>query len=118
MYGHRCGHWEESLELSTRFSVVSIDTGRDGQTCLAKRIFQARAGTRKCFPVQLTMNRIGKFPVDLYSAINIYTKSFELSRASISDTCSLVALELFFCDFSVPRPLLALVLATCGSPRQ
>ena len=42
---------------------------RDGQTCLAKPSYQARTGTRKCFPVQLTMNRIGNLPVDLYSAI-------------------------------------------------
>ena len=46
-----------------------VDTGRDGQICLAKPNFQARAGTRKLFPVQLTMNRIGNLPVDLYSAI-------------------------------------------------
>ena len=50
--------------------------------------------------------------------IYIYTKFFELSRASISNPCSLVALELFFCDFSVPRPLPALILAARGSPRQ
>ena len=43
---------------------------------------------------------------------------FELSRASISNPCSLVALELFFCDFSVLRPLPALILAASGSPRQ
>ena len=43
---------------------------------------------------------------------------FELSRASISNPCSLVALELFFYDFSVPRPLPALILAARGSPRQ
>ena len=54
--------------------IVSIeneqaDTGRDGQTCLAKPNFQARTGTRKFFPVQLTMNRIGNLPVDLHSAI-------------------------------------------------
>ena len=58
--------------ISTRFS-VSIenerDTGWDGQTCLAKSIFQARTETRKFFPVQLIMNRIGNLPVDLYSAI-------------------------------------------------
>ena len=48
--------------------------------------------------------------------INIYTKSFGLSRASISDPCSPVAVALFFCDFSVPWPLLALVLAARGSP--
>ena len=59
--------------VSTR-STVSIensqaDTGRDGQTCLAKRHVQARTGTRLFFPAQLTMNRIGNLPVDLYSAI-------------------------------------------------
>ena len=32
---------------------------RDTQTCLAKPNPQARTGTRKFFPVQLTMNRIG-----------------------------------------------------------
>ena len=37
------------------------DTGRDGQTCLAKPIFQARTGTRKFFLVSLTINRIGYF---------------------------------------------------------
>ena len=42
----------------------------------------------------------------------------QLSRASISNPCSLEALELFFFVFSVPRPLPALVLAACGSPRQ
>ena len=45
------------------------DTGRDGQTCLAKPNFQARTGARKLFPVQLTMNRIGNLSVDLFSAI-------------------------------------------------
>ena len=34
--------------------------------------------------------------------INISTKSFELSRASISDPCSLVALGLFFFRFLGP----------------
>ena len=59
--------------MSTRFSVSieneQADMGRDGQTCLAKPIFQARTGTRKFFPVQLIMNRIGNLPVDLYSTI-------------------------------------------------
>ena len=36
------------------------DTRRDGQTCLAKPHSQARTGMRIFFPVQLTMNRIGK----------------------------------------------------------
>ena len=59
--------------VSTRFSVSieneQADTGRDGQTCLTKPNFQARTGTGKFFPVQLTMNRIGNLPVDLYSTI-------------------------------------------------
>ena len=50
--------------LSKPRFIVSVEneqagTGRDGQTCLAKPNFQARTGTRKCFPVQLTMIRIG-----------------------------------------------------------
>ena len=36
------------------------DTKQDGRTCLAKPISQARTGTRKLFPAQLTMNRMGK----------------------------------------------------------
>ena len=36
------------------------DTRWDGQACPAKPNSQAQTGTRKCFPVQLTMNRIGK----------------------------------------------------------
>ena len=51
--------------VSTRFSVgienEQADTRRDSQTCLAKTNSQARTGTRKCFPVQLTMNRVGNF---------------------------------------------------------
>ena len=49
--------------VSTRFSVSiedeQADKRRDIQTCLAKPNSQARTGARKCFPVQLTMNRIG-----------------------------------------------------------
>ena len=78
------------------------------------------------FPVKLTTSRIGNLTrlihtLAIYVAIhttNIYTILFELSRASISNPCSLVALELFFYDFSVPRPLPALILAARGSPRQ
>ena len=54
----------------------------------------------------------------MMNVINMYTILFELLRASISNPCSLVALELFFCVFSVPRPLLSLILAARGSPRQ
>ena len=43
-----------------RNPVSKADTRRDGQICLAKPYSQARTGTRKCFPVQLTMDRIGK----------------------------------------------------------
>ena len=51
--------------VSTIFS-VSIEneqagTRQDSQTCLAKPNSQARTGSRKFFPVQLTMNRIGSF---------------------------------------------------------
>ena len=60
------------VRLSTRCSVSieneQADTGWDGQTCLAKPNFQARTGTRIFFPVELTMNRTGNLPVDLYSA--------------------------------------------------
>ena len=49
--------------VSTRFSVnienEQADTRWDSRTCLAKPNSQARTGTRKCFPVQLTVNRIG-----------------------------------------------------------
>ena len=45
--------------VSTRFSVSienkQADTGRDGQTCLAKPNFQAWTGTRNFFPGQLIM---------------------------------------------------------------
>ena len=51
--------------VNTRFSVnienEQADTRWDSQTCLAKPNSQARTGTRKCFPVQLTVNRIGNF---------------------------------------------------------
>ena len=40
------------------------DTRRDGQICLTKPNSQARTGTRKYFPVQLTMERIGKFTLN------------------------------------------------------
>ena len=36
------------------------DTRRDGQICLTKPNSQARTGTRIFFPVQLTLDRIGK----------------------------------------------------------
>ena len=42
---------------------------RGGQTCLAKQNYLARAGTRKLFPVQLTMMNEQDwqpYPVDLY----------------------------------------------------
>ena len=49
--------------VSTRFSVSieneQADTRRDSQICLAKPNSQARTGTKRLFPVQLTMNRIG-----------------------------------------------------------
>ena len=35
-------------------------TRRDGQICITKPNSQARTGTRIFFPVQLTMDRIGK----------------------------------------------------------
>ena len=43
-----------------RNPVSKADTRRDGQICLAKPNCQARTGTRNFFPVQLTMDRIGK----------------------------------------------------------
>ena len=50
---------------STTFSLPEYggeqaDTRRDGQTCLAKPNSQARTGTRKIPPVQLTLDRIDK----------------------------------------------------------
>ena len=50
------------------------DAGRDGRTCLARPISQARTrrGGKLIFPVELTTSRIGSqpYPVDPYSAIN------------------------------------------------
>ena len=50
--------------MSTRFSVSTeneqADTRRDGQICLTKPNSQAQTGTRKFFPLQLAMDRIGK----------------------------------------------------------
>ena len=50
--------------VSTRFSLSveneQADTRRDGQICLMKPNSQARTRTRELFPVQLTMDRIGK----------------------------------------------------------
>ena len=51
-------------QVSTRFSLrvdnEQADTRRDGQICLTKPNSQARTGTRKFFPVKLTMDKIGK----------------------------------------------------------
>ena len=40
------------------------DTKRDSQICLTKPNPQACTGTRKFFPVQLTMDRIGKLTLN------------------------------------------------------
>ena len=54
--------------VSTRFSRSveneQADTKRDSQICLTKPNPQACTGTRKFFPVQLTMDRIGKLTLN------------------------------------------------------
>ena len=65
VYGRKYNIWTPLRTLggipwvSTRFSVrienEQADTGRDGQTWLAKPNFQAWTGTRKFFPGQLIM---------------------------------------------------------------
>ena len=68
----------------------------------------------------LSIDRCRRNPGNLYNTFcykHLYYL-LELGLASISNPCSLVVLELFFCVFSVPRPFPALVLAAGGSPRQ
>ena len=49
------------------------DAGRDGRTCLARPNFQARTGTEKIFPVQLTTNRNGNLARLIYTLLYIMT---------------------------------------------
>ena len=63
--------------VSTRFGVSieneQADTRRDSHTYIAKPICQARTGTRKFFPVQLTMNRIGNFTRLMFTLLYMMT---------------------------------------------
>ena len=82
--------------VSTRFSVSieneQANTRRDSQTCLAKPNSQAQTGSRKCFPVQLTMNRIGNFTPACYRG------TLGLLRARFGDLFSSSAMVRWVCN--------------------
>ena len=73
MYGHRCEHWEESLEYAPDSALVwrISRLTRNGTAKLVSRnqLFR-REGDKGIFPCSADhVNRIGNLPVVLYSAI-------------------------------------------------
>ena len=89
-----------SPRTSGRVSIENeeADTRRYGQTCLAKQTFRARTGTRKVFPVRLTLNRIGNLTrlicTLLYVVTThayIYSVAYTLNSCLLSGQLGVVA---------------------------
>ena len=98
---------------NNRFSLSveneKADTGRDGQTCLAKPKSPARTVTGKCFPVQLTTNRIGNLTQLICTLLYLMTIYAYIYTVTCTQLPSIIEVPRGCCGHAsgiyFPRPL-------------